>query len=145
MSALTRNPSTDTISNEIILKYYVQRAAGGAGLIVSEGTLITRQGSISILLSMEEAWQRSLTGLRCNIPKYLPTSLPEFSVDGEKCYVIEIHGLKSKIWQYDRRHIESHLKSLQAGDDWRDHTFRQSKCFEVLSLYWPTVYDEPTT
>jgi len=45
MSALTRNRSTETVPNEIMKKYYVQRAAGGAGLIVSEGTLITRQGS----------------------------------------------------------------------------------------------------
>ncbi|KAJ7837046.1 hypothetical protein B0H14DRAFT_2792679 [Mycena olivaceomarginata] len=45
MSALTRNRSTDTVPNEIMQKYYVQRAIGGAGLIVSEGTLITRQGS----------------------------------------------------------------------------------------------------
>ncbi|KAJ7915490.1 flavoprotein NADH-dependent oxidoreductase [Mycena leptocephala] len=45
MSALTRNRSTDTVPNEIMLKYYLQRATGGAGLIVSEGTLITRQGS----------------------------------------------------------------------------------------------------
>ncbi|KAF7359284.1 Artemisinic aldehyde Delta(11(13)) reductase [Mycena sanguinolenta] len=45
MSALTRNRSTETVPNEIMQKYYVQRAVGGAGLIVSEGTLITRQGS----------------------------------------------------------------------------------------------------
>ncbi|KAJ7905916.1 hypothetical protein B0H13DRAFT_731172 [Mycena leptocephala] len=45
MSALTRNRSTETVPNEIMLKYYVQRAKGGAGLIVSEGTLITRQGT----------------------------------------------------------------------------------------------------
>ncbi|KAJ6462491.1 hypothetical protein C8R45DRAFT_526837 [Mycena sanguinolenta] len=45
MSALTRNRSTKTVPNEIMLKYYVQRAEGGAGLIVSEGILITRQGS----------------------------------------------------------------------------------------------------
>ncbi|KAJ7460997.1 hypothetical protein B0H11DRAFT_2057719 [Mycena galericulata] len=45
MSALTRNRSTDTVPNEIMLEYYVQRATGGAGLIVSEGTLITRQGT----------------------------------------------------------------------------------------------------
>ncbi|KAJ6450123.1 NADH:flavin oxidoreductase/NADH oxidase [Mycena vitilis] len=44
MSALTRNPSTDTVPNEIMLKYYVQRAKGGAGLIVSEGILITPPG-----------------------------------------------------------------------------------------------------
>ncbi|KAJ6547016.1 hypothetical protein B0H19DRAFT_1304703 [Mycena capillaripes] len=45
MSALTRNRSTDTVPNEIMLKYYVQRAASGTGLIVTEGTLITRQGT----------------------------------------------------------------------------------------------------
>ncbi|KAJ6563590.1 hypothetical protein DFH09DRAFT_1035188 [Mycena vulgaris] len=45
MSALTRNRATGTVPNDIMQKYYVQRATGGAGLIVSEGTLITRQGS----------------------------------------------------------------------------------------------------
>ncbi|KAJ7718637.1 hypothetical protein B0H16DRAFT_421664 [Mycena metata] len=45
MSALTRNRSTKTVPNDIMLKYYVQRATGGAGLIVSEGVLISRQGS----------------------------------------------------------------------------------------------------
>ncbi|KAJ7660249.1 hypothetical protein DFH06DRAFT_1043976, partial [Mycena polygramma] len=44
MSALTRNRSTETVPNELMLQYYVQRAKGGAGLIVSEGILITRQG-----------------------------------------------------------------------------------------------------
>ncbi|KAJ7812635.1 hypothetical protein B0H14DRAFT_3752193 [Mycena olivaceomarginata] len=45
MSALTRNRSSATVPNEIMLEYYVQRAKGGAGLIASEGVLITRQGS----------------------------------------------------------------------------------------------------
>ncbi|KAJ7152357.1 flavoprotein NADH-dependent oxidoreductase [Mycena filopes] len=45
MSALTRNRSSHTVPNEIMLKYYVQRATGGAGLIVSEGVLISRQGT----------------------------------------------------------------------------------------------------
>ncbi|KAJ6606453.1 flavoprotein NADH-dependent oxidoreductase [Mycena vulgaris] len=45
MSALTRNRSTDTVPNEVMQKYYVQRAVGGAGLIITEGTLITRQGT----------------------------------------------------------------------------------------------------
>ncbi|KAJ6448343.1 flavoprotein NADH-dependent oxidoreductase [Mycena sanguinolenta] len=45
MSALTRNRSSATVPNELMLKYYVQRAKGGAGLIVSEGILITRQGT----------------------------------------------------------------------------------------------------
>ncbi|KAF8181248.1 hypothetical protein K438DRAFT_1768079 [Mycena galopus ATCC 62051] len=45
MSALTRNRATATVPNDIMLKYYVQRAKGGAGWIVTEGLLITRQGS----------------------------------------------------------------------------------------------------
>ncbi|KAJ7221750.1 flavoprotein NADH-dependent oxidoreductase [Mycena pura] len=45
MSALTRNRSTSTVPNDVMKEYYVQRAKGKAGLIVSEGTLVTRQGS----------------------------------------------------------------------------------------------------
>ncbi|KAJ7677280.1 hypothetical protein B0H17DRAFT_1207193 [Mycena rosella] len=45
MSALTRNRSSATVPNELMREYYTQRSAGGAGLIVTEGTLITRQGS----------------------------------------------------------------------------------------------------
>ncbi|KAJ7184304.1 flavoprotein NADH-dependent oxidoreductase [Mycena filopes] len=45
MSALTRNRSTETVPNEVMKRYYVERALGGAGLIVSEGTLITRQST----------------------------------------------------------------------------------------------------
>ncbi|KAJ6606258.1 flavoprotein NADH-dependent oxidoreductase [Mycena vulgaris] len=45
MSALTRNRSSGSVPNEVMKQYYNQRALGGAGLIVSEGTLITRQGT----------------------------------------------------------------------------------------------------
>ncbi|KAJ7798398.1 flavoprotein NADH-dependent oxidoreductase [Mycena olivaceomarginata] len=45
MSALTRSRSSETVPNDLMLEYYVQRAKGGAGLIVSEGILITRQGT----------------------------------------------------------------------------------------------------
>ncbi|KAJ7490996.1 flavoprotein NADH-dependent oxidoreductase [Mycena latifolia] len=45
MSALTRNRSTGNVPNELMKEYYDQRARGGAGLIISEGTLITRQGT----------------------------------------------------------------------------------------------------
>ncbi|KAF8069030.1 hypothetical protein FPV67DRAFT_1448858 [Lyophyllum atratum] len=45
MSALTRNRALDTIPNDIMAEYYGQRAAGGAGLIVSEGVLVARQGT----------------------------------------------------------------------------------------------------
>ncbi|KAF8344376.1 flavoprotein NADH-dependent oxidoreductase [Amanita rubescens] len=43
MSALTRDRATKTIPNEVMQEYYVQRS--NAGFIVTEGTLITRQGS----------------------------------------------------------------------------------------------------
>ncbi|CAA7267227.1 unnamed protein product [Cyclocybe aegerita] len=43
MSALTRNRAPETYPTDLIKEYYVQRAS--AGLIVSEGILITRQGT----------------------------------------------------------------------------------------------------
>ncbi|TFK38125.1 hypothetical protein BDQ12DRAFT_723485 [Crucibulum laeve] len=45
MSALTRSRAPTTIPTEIMVKYYRQRAEGGAGLIISEGILISRQGT----------------------------------------------------------------------------------------------------
>ncbi|KAH8116735.1 FMN-linked oxidoreductase [Phellopilus nigrolimitatus] len=45
MTALTRNRSPPNVPNEINLEFYEQRARGGAGLIISEGTLITQQGT----------------------------------------------------------------------------------------------------
>ena len=45
MSALTRSRSVPTnVPNSVNLEYYEQRAAGGAGLIVTEGVLISQQG-----------------------------------------------------------------------------------------------------
>lgn len=46
MASLTRNRSApDTVPNDYNLEYYTQRAQGGAGLILSEGTLIAPQGT----------------------------------------------------------------------------------------------------
>ncbi|EGO00660.1 hypothetical protein SERLA73DRAFT_50406 [Serpula lacrymans var. lacrymans S7.3] len=46
MSALTRSRSAPTnVPNEVNLEHYVQRARGGAGLIVTEGVLIEQQGT----------------------------------------------------------------------------------------------------
>ncbi|KAK1219809.1 hypothetical protein PQX77_017473 [Marasmius sp. AFHP31] len=46
MSALTRNRSVhNTTPNEVNVEYYRQRARGGAALIVTEGTLVSPQGS----------------------------------------------------------------------------------------------------
>jgi 2,4-dienoyl-CoA reductase-like NADH-dependent reductase (Old Yellow Enzyme family) len=46
MSALTRNRARNTVPSELMAEYYVQRTLGGAGLIVTEGTLVTRQGYV---------------------------------------------------------------------------------------------------
>jgi len=45
MSALTRNRAPHSYPSDLMKKYYVQRVLGGAGLIVTEGILITRQGT----------------------------------------------------------------------------------------------------
>jgi len=45
MSALTRNRAIGTIPTDVVQEYYHQRASGGAGLIVTEGILVTRQGT----------------------------------------------------------------------------------------------------
>ncbi|KAF5379167.1 hypothetical protein D9615_006005 [Tricholomella constricta] len=45
MSALTRNRAIKTVPNDVMAEYYGQRAAGGAALIASEGTLVSRQGT----------------------------------------------------------------------------------------------------
>lgn len=45
MGPLTRSRAVPTnVPNDTMLEYYVQRAKGGAGLIITEGTLITQQG-----------------------------------------------------------------------------------------------------
>ncbi|KAJ7670354.1 hypothetical protein B0H17DRAFT_1085907 [Mycena rosella] len=46
MSAMTRNRADQTrVPSSLMKKYYLQRALGGAGLIVTEATLICPQGS----------------------------------------------------------------------------------------------------
>jgi 2,4-dienoyl-CoA reductase-like NADH-dependent reductase (Old Yellow Enzyme family) len=54
MSALTRNraDALTTVPNKVMKEYYLQRAAGGCGLIVSEGTLIARQGYVLSFISV---------------------------------------------------------------------------------------------
>ena len=45
MSAMTRDRALPRdVPNDVMLEYYTQRAKGGAGLIVTEGVLISRQG-----------------------------------------------------------------------------------------------------
>ncbi|PSR73288.1 hypothetical protein PHLCEN_2v10858 [Hermanssonia centrifuga] len=46
MSSLTRSRSfPDAVPNEYNIEYYTQRAKGGAGLILTEGTLVSQQGT----------------------------------------------------------------------------------------------------
>jgi len=58
MSALTRSRSVPTnVPNDINLEYYIQRARGGAGLITTEGTLISQQGYFSqSITSVQADW-----------------------------------------------------------------------------------------
>ncbi|KAF7318365.1 Oxidored-FMN domain-containing protein [Mycena chlorophos] len=77
MSALTRDRATDTVPNDIMLKYYLQRAEGGSGLIVSEGVLVTRQGT---------EWQEA------------PGLWDQTHVDAWKKITDAVHGAGSKIY-----------------------------------------------
>ncbi|KAJ7061601.1 flavoprotein NADH-dependent oxidoreductase [Mycena amicta] len=77
MSGLTRNRSTKTVPNDIMREYYTQRAEGGAGLIVTEGVLITRQGS---------EWQEA------------PGIWEQSQIDGWKKIVDAVHAAGSKIY-----------------------------------------------
>ncbi|KAF8966566.1 hypothetical protein BDZ97DRAFT_1917386 [Flammula alnicola] len=45
MAALTRNRAENTYPTELMKEYYIQRAVGGTGLIITEAILITRQGT----------------------------------------------------------------------------------------------------
>ena len=46
MAPMTRDRSVpDTVPNYYNVEYYTQRAKGGAGLIITEGTLVSRQGT----------------------------------------------------------------------------------------------------
>ncbi|KAI5474741.1 FMN-linked oxidoreductase [Pseudohyphozyma bogoriensis] len=45
MSSLTRNRATDkAVPTDLMIEYYTQRAQGGVGLIMSEGTIVSPQG-----------------------------------------------------------------------------------------------------
>ena len=45
MSPLTRSRAVPTnVPTDLMKEYYVQRVRGGAGLIISEGTLVSQQG-----------------------------------------------------------------------------------------------------
>ncbi|CAK5282318.1 unnamed protein product [Mycena citricolor] len=77
MSALTRNRSDHTVPNAIMLEYYVQRAKGGTGFIVTEGTLPSRQGT---------EWPNA------------PGIFNQEQIDGWKKIVDAVHAEGSKIY-----------------------------------------------
>ncbi|KAF7309185.1 Oxidored-FMN domain-containing protein [Mycena kentingensis (nom. inval.)] len=77
MSALTRSRATKSIPNDIMREYYVQRAEGGAGLITTEGVLVTRQGT---------EWPEA------------PGLWSQEHVDGWKKIVDGVHAAGSKIY-----------------------------------------------
>ncbi|KAJ6539884.1 hypothetical protein DFH09DRAFT_991500 [Mycena vulgaris] len=78
MSPMSRNrATTGSVPTEVMQKYYAQRAAGGAGLIIAEGTLITRYG-----LEME----------------YAPGIWDKTQVTGWKKITDAVHEAGSKIY-----------------------------------------------
>jgi 2,4-dienoyl-CoA reductase-like NADH-dependent reductase (Old Yellow Enzyme family) len=46
LAAMTRNRASSNVPNQINAEYYTQRAIGGAGLLITEGTLVTQQGYV---------------------------------------------------------------------------------------------------
>lgn len=44
VAPMIRNRSTGNLPNELNAEYYAQRALGNAGLIITEGTLVSQQG-----------------------------------------------------------------------------------------------------
>ncbi|KAK7038326.1 Artemisinic aldehyde Delta(11(13)) reductase [Favolaschia claudopus] len=77
MAALTRSRSSATVPNQVMLDYYVQRAKGGAGLIVSEAILVTRLGT---------EWPRA------------PGIWEQAQIDGWKKIVDAVHAAGSKMY-----------------------------------------------
>ncbi|KAF8800570.1 FMN-linked oxidoreductase [Phlegmacium glaucopus] len=77
MSALTRNRALHTLPSDTMKEYYVQRALGGAGLIITEGILVSRQGT---------EWQ------------YAPGIWDAEQVAGWKTIVDAVHDAGSKIY-----------------------------------------------
>lgn len=97
MSALTRNRSTDTVPNQLMREYYTQRAAGGAGLIVSEGVLITPQGCVRVetvsLMSSAEAISLKRTHMQ-----QAPGIWDEVQVAAWKKITDAVHEAGSKVY-----------------------------------------------
>ncbi|KAF7340099.1 Artemisinic aldehyde Delta(11(13)) reductase [Mycena venus] len=99
MSALTRNRSSGTVPNELMKEYYDQRAAGEAGLIISEGTLITRQGT---------EWQHA------------PGIWNDAQIAGWKKITDSVHALGSKmycqLWHLGRLNHPEAPEQIASGE-----------------------------
>ena len=121
MSALTRSRSVPTnVPNSVNVEYYKQRAAGGAGLIVSEGTLVAQQGCVLFRSSHIRKWAISalwilhcIACVRLSEPVTIttvyglwPDSLSGFS------HIPILHISKSLLMQSP--HLASHLFSIHS-------------------------------
>ncbi|KAJ7805953.1 hypothetical protein B0H14DRAFT_2526310 [Mycena olivaceomarginata] len=99
MSPLTRNRSSSTVPNELMKEYYEQRAAGGTGIIISEGTLITRQGS---------QWQNA------------PGIWNRDQIEGWKKITDSVHALGSKmycqLWHLGRLNHPDAPEQIASGE-----------------------------
>ncbi|KAK7038328.1 Oxidored-FMN domain-containing protein [Favolaschia claudopus] len=98
MAALTRDRSSATIPNDTMREYYVQRAKGGAGLIVTEAILVTRQGS---------EWRNA------------PGIWEQAQIDGWSKIVDAVHAEGSKIyaqlWHLGRASHPEAPEQIKAG------------------------------
>ncbi|KAF7303472.1 Oxidored-FMN domain-containing protein [Mycena indigotica] len=98
MSALTRSRASGTVPNDVMREYYVQRARGGAGLIISEGVLITQQGT---------EWPEA------------PGIWSQAQIDGWKNIVDAVHAEGSKIyaqlWHLGRLNHPAAPEQIAAG------------------------------
>ncbi len=104
MSALTRNRAENTYPTELMKEYYVQRA--DAGLIISEGILITRQGYVgSVYFSLVYAdWSRC----RTEWPN-APGLWDDRHVAGWKNIVDAVHAAGGKMYAQVSRALQSLL------------------------------------
>lgn len=99
MAAMTRNRSTPTsVPNDLNVEYYRQRAAGGAGLIVAEGTLISPQGCVA---ANERVSLLRFTSRRSEWPN-APGIWSDAHIDGWSRVTAAVHQEGGKIFSQVR-------------------------------------------
>ena len=94
MSALTRNRAKNSYPTELMKEYYVQRAIGGAGLIVTEGNLVSLHGYV--YCSLRSRVHRNMTLFKSSI------SAPSRDMGRSPCLCLEEHHRRSPLcWRQD--------------------------------------------